>query len=143
MGTLWAVVACTEWEPAFWQDQLAQTDALLRLLTSDNLNGRLPVILAADLNAPPEAPKIKRMTDVLTDTWVEGKGEGNGITLSSDNPFAPLGARDQIDRRIDYILARMGSPEAGLEVTKVFIEEARMGGQPLSDHYAVVADLSF
>ena len=39
-------------------DHLAQTRALARLLVDPSLDGPLPVVLTADLNAAPETPQI-------------------------------------------------------------------------------------
>jgi endonuclease/exonuclease/phosphatase family metal-dependent hydrolase len=50
--------------------------------------------LVGDLNALPETPEIKTLTQELDDSWVE-VGVGDGFTYGSEHP----------DRRIDYVLA--------------------------------------
>jgi endonuclease/exonuclease/phosphatase family metal-dependent hydrolase len=141
-GPLHVVTTCVEWEPAFFDDHMAQTRALAALVADPALDGELPVLLAADLNAAPGTPQIQALTDVMVDTWVVGSGEGDGVTLSSKNPFAPMEAREQIDQRIDYILARPGRPGQRVSVDRAFVAQAPVDGLSPSDHYAVVADLS-
>ncbi len=97
-GPLHFVTSCVEWEPDFAADHLAQTRALAALLGDPALDGPLPVLLAADLNASPDSPEVRALTEVMVDTWVAGGGDPRGVTLSSKNPFAPIEARKQIDR---------------------------------------------
>ena len=142
VGHLHVIASCVEWEPEFAEDHLAQTRALAALLVDRALDGPLPVVLAADLNASPETPQIQALTDVLVDTWVAGGGEPHGVTLSSKNPFAPKEAWQQIDRRIDYVLARPGTAGKHVSVRRAFIADAPVDHLHPSDHYAVVADLT-
>lgn len=95
---------------AYADDHLAQTRALAALLLDPVLDGPLPVVLAADLNAPPDSPEMEALTEAMVDTRVAGGGDPTAVTLSTANPFAPREARRQIDRRIDYVLARPGPP---------------------------------
>jgi endonuclease/exonuclease/phosphatase family metal-dependent hydrolase len=141
-GPLHVMTACVEWEPELVEDHLAQTRTLAALLTDRSLDGGLPVLLAADLNAAPGTPQVRALTEALVDAWVAGGGEGDGITLSSENPHAPLKARQQIDRRIDYILVRPGRPGQQVSVERAFVAGAPVDGLAPSDHYAVVVDLS-
>ncbi len=140
-GPLFVVASCVEWEPEFADDQLAQTRALAALLCDPALDGPLPVILGADLNAGPGTAPVAVLTDVLVDTWVASGAADDGITLSSANPLAPLAAREQIDRRIDYVLARPGSSGRPVRVRRAAVVKEAVGGVPSSDHYAVVVDL--
>jgi endonuclease/exonuclease/phosphatase family metal-dependent hydrolase len=140
-GPLHVVSACVEWEPAFVADHLAQTRALAALVTDPALDGPLPVLLTADLNAGPETSQVRTLTDVMVDTWVAGRSDGDGVTLSSENPYAPMEADEQIDRRVDYILARPGHRQHGVSVERAFVAGRPDAGLPPSDHYAMVADL--
>jgi endonuclease/exonuclease/phosphatase family metal-dependent hydrolase len=140
-GPLHVMASCVEWEPDYADDQLAQTRALAELLADPALDGPLPVVLAADLNAPPDSPEVRALTDVMIDTWVAGGGNPAGVTLSSSNPFAPVAAWRQIDQRIDYVLARPGTAGRALAVKRAFCADAAVDGLHPSDHYAVVADL--
>jgi endonuclease/exonuclease/phosphatase family metal-dependent hydrolase len=140
-GPLYVTAPCVEWEPEYTDDQLAQTRALAKLLLDPALDGPLPVVLAADLNAPPGSPEVRALTDVMVDTWVAGGGDPLGVTLSSRNPFAPPEARRQIDRRVDYVLARPGTSGRAVVVERAFAVETPVDGLPPSDHYPVVVDL--
>ncbi len=84
---------------------------------------------------------MRALTDVMVDTWVAGGGDPDGVTLSSSNPFAPIEAGKQIDRRIDYVLARPGTEGRSVSVRQVFVAAAPVDDLPPCDHYAVVADL--
>jgi endonuclease/exonuclease/phosphatase family metal-dependent hydrolase len=141
-GPLHVMASCVEWEPEFADDHLAQTRALAALLLDPGLDGPLPVLLVADLNAPPDSPEVRALTDVMVDCWVAGRGDPAAVTLSTRNPFAPREARRQIDQRIDYVLARPGTAEQALSVEQAFIADAPVDGLPPSDHYAVIADLA-
>lgn len=142
-GPLHVLTSCVEWEPEFADDHLAQTQALADLLADPALDGPLPVLLAADLNASPETPQLRTLLDgPLVDTWLAGHGDPNAATLSSANPFAPHAAREQIDRRIDYVLARPGTAGQAVAVQRAFLAGAPVDRLPPSDHQAVVADLA-
>jgi endonuclease/exonuclease/phosphatase family metal-dependent hydrolase len=141
-GRLHAIVSCSEWEPEYLDDHLAQTEALARMATDPALDGPLPVLLMGDLNAAPDSPQMRPLCDVLVDTWVAGDGDPSAVTLSSAHPAAPLEATGQIDRRIDYILGRSGRKEGELRVDRVFLAGDPVNGLHPSDHFAVVADIA-
>jgi endonuclease/exonuclease/phosphatase family metal-dependent hydrolase len=141
-GPLRVIVACTEWEPAYAADQLAQSRALAALATAPRLDGDLPVLLVGDLNAAVGQAELAPLLEVMVDTWAAGGGDPGAVTLSSAVPEAPLEATKQIDRRIDHVLARAGRAGGTLTVRRAFLA----GDQPIegrypSDHFAVVADL--
>jgi endonuclease/exonuclease/phosphatase family metal-dependent hydrolase len=139
-----AAVACVGWEPAYADDQLAQVRTLACLLADPALDGPHPVLLTADLNAAPGSPAITALTDFMTDFMIDCWAAAGGpdvATLSRANPFAPEQARAQIDRRIDYVLARPGGPDRPLAVREAFAVDAPVDGVYLSDHATVVVDL--
>jgi endonuclease/exonuclease/phosphatase family metal-dependent hydrolase len=140
-GQLHVIVSCVEWEPAYADDHLAQTRALAQLVSAPALDGPLPVLLTADLNAPPHAIEVAALTAVMTDTWVAAGGAPDAVTLSSDNPYAPLEAERQIDRRIDYVLARPGAADRGVTATQAFTVHGPIDGVHPSDHAPVAVDL--
>jgi endonuclease/exonuclease/phosphatase family metal-dependent hydrolase len=141
-GPLHVVACCIDWELGYAAQRLAQTRALAALLTDPSRDGPLPVLLAADLNAPPEAPEVRALTDVMVDAWVAAGGAAaGGHTLSSDNPLAPRAAWWLMDRRIDYLMARPGTPAHPVVVERAFVRAGPQDGLDPSDHYAVVADL--
>ncbi|MEV4713965.1 endonuclease/exonuclease/phosphatase family protein [Micromonospora sp. NPDC049374] len=141
-GPLHVIVSCIEWEPAYAADQLAQSRALAALATDPRLDGQLPVLLLADLNAAVDQPELAPLLDVMVDTWTAGGGDPNAVTLSSAVPDAPLEASKQTDRRIDHILARPGRVDSTITVPRVFLAgDHPINGRYPSDHFAVVADL--
>jgi endonuclease/exonuclease/phosphatase family metal-dependent hydrolase len=140
-GPLHVVACCIDWELEFAEQRLAQTRALAGLLTDPSRDGPLPVLLTADLNAPPPTPEVRVLTDVMVDAWPAAGGAADGgHTLSSSNPLAPRAAWWLIDRRIDYVLARPGTPAHPVAVEQAFVLDDPQGGLHPSDHYAVVAD---
>jgi endonuclease/exonuclease/phosphatase family metal-dependent hydrolase len=141
-GPLHVVVSCLDWEPEPAAQPLDQTRALAALVTDPSRDGPLPVLLTADLNAPPTTPKIQVLTEVMVDAWVAANGAADpGHTMSSSNPLAPREAGPLIDQRIDYVLARPGAPAHPLVVSQAFLAGGPQDGRYPSDHYAVVADV--
>jgi endonuclease/exonuclease/phosphatase family metal-dependent hydrolase len=140
-GPLHMVVSCIDWERGFGARRIAQTRTLAGLLTEPYRDGPLPVVLTADLNAPPTTPEIRVLTDVMVDAWeVAGPAEDPGHTLSTENPLAPRAAW-QLDERIDYVLARPGKPGNPVVVERVSLVGHPYDGRHPSDHCGVVADL--
>ncbi len=90
----------------------------------------IPIVLTGDFNATPQEPAYAALTGTLADVW----------TAASDRsgPDATFhGFTGKAERRIDWVMTR------GFEVTRAWtIADARRGRYP-SDHYPVVADLSF
>jgi endonuclease/exonuclease/phosphatase family metal-dependent hydrolase len=141
-GPLRVIVTCTEWEPAYAADQLAQHRALAALASDSRLDGDLPVVLVADLNAAVDQPELAPLLDVMVDTWAAAGGDPHAVTLSSAVPEAPLEATKQMDRRIDHILARPGRGDAKLTVRQAFlVGDHPIDGRYPSDHFAAVADV--
>jgi endonuclease/exonuclease/phosphatase family metal-dependent hydrolase len=140
-GPLHVVATCIDWEREFAAQRLAQTRALAALLTDPSRAGPLPAFLTADLNAPPGTPEIRALTDVMVDAWVAAGGAADaGHTLSASNPLAPRAAWWLIDQRIDYVLARPGTPAHPVVVEQAFLAGDPHDGLHPSDHFAVVAD---
>ncbi|NED96531.1 hypothetical protein G1H11_14570 [Phytoactinopolyspora alkaliphila] len=142
LGPLPVVSTCLEWEPSLADDHLAQAQDLVELTDSltERSSGDLPLVLLGDLNAPPQSPGIKVLTDAMVDSW-SVSGDPEGVTLSSQNPFAPHEATEQIDRRIDYVLTRSASDRPPPRVRRAFLAGTVPAEHPPSDHYAVVADI--
>jgi endonuclease/exonuclease/phosphatase family metal-dependent hydrolase len=140
-GPLHVIVAGTEWEQRFAGDHLAQTRALAGLAGADELDGPMPVLLLADLNAAPDHPELAPLLDVMVDTWAAAGADPAAVTLDSRLPCAPH-APKQLDRRIDHVLARPGRLGLPLAVHGAFLAGDRpIGGVYPSDHYAVGVDL--
>ena len=142
LGLLHVIVACTEWEPSFRDDHLAQTSALAALMCDPALDGNLPVLLLGDLNARPGTPEVDAVASVAVDLWTAGGGAQDAVTLSSSTPHAPLEAVRQIDRRIDYVFARPGHPGGSLTASGSMLAGTEpINGTFPSDHFATVSDL--
>jgi endonuclease/exonuclease/phosphatase family metal-dependent hydrolase len=141
-GPLHVIVTCMEWQPQYSGDQLAQSRALVALATDSRLDGPLPVLLAGDLNAAVGQPGMAPLLDGMVDTWAAGGGDPAAVTLDSRLSFAPVEATEQIDRRIDHVLARAGRPGQTVAVHGAFLAGDRpINGVYPSDHYAVGIDL--
>lgn len=140
-GILHFMTACLDWDEDRREQRRHQARELLEVLTSPELVGAMPVVLAGDLNAPPHAGEIEPLTSAMTDCWAFDRTDP-GHTFDSDNPYVPDGDW-HTDSRIDYVLAHPGRPQGSLHV-----ESATLAGLPAqdqtvpSDHYAVVAELS-
>jgi len=141
-GPLRLLTTCIDWEREDAAQRLVQTRALARLLADPARDGPLPVLLTGDLNAPPTTPEIRTLTEVAVDAWVAAGGAAAaGHTLSAANPLAPRAAWWLLDQRIDYVLARPGTPDRPVVVERAFLAGEPRDGRYPSDHLAVVADL--
>jgi endonuclease/exonuclease/phosphatase family metal-dependent hydrolase len=139
-GPMHLVTACLEWEPAYNDDRIAQAQALA---TDPATDGPVPVIVCGDLNAAPDSPVLRPLRDALVDTWTAGGGDPAATTLRSDHPFAPVEADELLDQRIDHIFIRPGQPGLRITVESVALAGDAADGLDLSDHKAVVCDLSW
>jgi endonuclease/exonuclease/phosphatase family metal-dependent hydrolase len=91
----------------------------------------VPLILCGDLNAPPEAPLLRRLTaGGFVDALAAANPEANGATMPSQEPEA----------RLDYVLLREGCP-VGVRSVEVIGDEPDGDGFYGSDHLGVRADL--
>ncbi|GAB3404429.1 endonuclease/exonuclease/phosphatase family protein [Flindersiella endophytica] len=108
--------ACTHLQHNDNLEREQQAAAILDLL------GDRPrrTILVGDLNAVPEAPEIKTLTQELDDAWVE-IGDGDGLTHPSEAPT----------HRIDYVLGT-----GDLKAVSAKVSSVDPAG---SDHLPVVA----
>jgi endonuclease/exonuclease/phosphatase family metal-dependent hydrolase len=140
-GRLNAVVTAVEWEPSYADDHREQTRALADLLVDPALDGPMPVVLAADLNAGPDSLELQPLLKVMTDSWGVVGADPEAATLSRRNRLAPVEATKQIDRRIDYVLVRPGTPQRPVGFERAFTVDTPVNGLPPSDHYPVVVDL--
>jgi endonuclease/exonuclease/phosphatase family metal-dependent hydrolase len=141
-GPLHLVTTCIDWEREDAAQRLVQTRALAALLTDPARDGPLPAFLTGDLNAPPATPEIQALTGVLVDAWAAAAlRAGGGHTLRAANPLAPRAAWWLLDQRIDYVLARPGTPARPVVVERAFVAGDPVDGLHPSDHDAVVADV--
>ncbi|MGI5289003.1 endonuclease/exonuclease/phosphatase family protein [Nonomuraea polychroma] len=96
-------------------ERLEQVRAIQPLVAREE-----PVVLAGDLNARPDAPEIRALSETLTDAWPRA-GQGDGYTYPATGPNA----------RIDYVFT---SPDVRVESAAVVQSDA-------SDHLPLFADL--
>ena len=141
-GPLHVIVAGTEWETRYAGDHLAQCRALAAVATDLRLDGPLPVLLLADLNAAPDQPALAPLMDAMVDTWTAAGADPGAVTFDSTLPYAPADAPHLLDRRIDHVFARAGRPGLAMPVHRAFVAGDRpIDGVYPSDHYAVGVDL--
>ncbi|MER7243251.1 endonuclease/exonuclease/phosphatase family protein [Kribbella sp. NPDC000426] len=132
-SSLHFITSCLDWEQDHQQERLDQASSLSALVSELRAGGDA-VVLAGDLNAPPDHPELEPLLAVLDDCWQPRTS--NGTTYSSRNPY--LGNGEWLeDERIDYIMADGNLVPAGSRLAG-FHEDH---GRPPSDHYAVVVDV--
>ena len=86
-GPLHVIITCLEYEPAYNDDRIAQVETVAGLATDPDLDGSLPIIVAGDLNAAPNSPILRPLSDVLSDAWSAGGGDPAAVTLPSSHPL--------------------------------------------------------
>jgi endonuclease/exonuclease/phosphatase family metal-dependent hydrolase len=120
-GTPWRIFV-THLQNTDAAERLVQARAIVEIIGTP----ASPTVLMGDLNATPDCPEIRVLTDHLTDTWREAHPRRHGATYPSPFPA----------RRIDYILrsAHLETRSAG-RLTSV-------GARIASDHLPVLADLA-
>ncbi|TCC24732.1 endonuclease/exonuclease/phosphatase family protein [Kribbella speibonae] len=127
------ITSCLDWEENHEHERFAQAESLAALVSELRAGGD-EVVVAGDLNTPPDRPELKPLLEVLDDCWQPNGYDG--ATYSSRNPY--LGHGEWLeDHRIDYILANDRLPSRGSRL--VGLDEDH--GRPPSDHYAVVTDV--
>ncbi len=136
LGPLHVCSVSTEWSSTYADDHLAQTEALADLVTNPTLDGDLPVVIAGDLRAGPDADALRPLLRVTVDAWTLGGGQPDAATRC-----AVPGAPRQPQERVDYLLLRPGRPGAGVSVRDVALA-GRTDDEPApSNHLAVAADI--
>ena len=122
-----------------WQPEAANVRHLQAQEVTLRYGGMLPLIVAGDLNAPPEEAGIRHLSTHLQDAWTVA-GTGPGHTWSADNPLAAeeIARLDATPGRIDYVFAGPGFRVRSVRLTG----ERPVDGVWLSDHAGVVADLT-
>jgi len=151
VGTIFVAHHKPTWLPAGEADREKQAVGtareLIRLLDDESL----PLVLAGDFDAPPDAASIRFLTgrqslDGLSvryhDAWAVTHPDTPGHTFSPANALRSDRWRPRAAERIDYIMVRGGEHGAPLDVLRCELAFDRpVGGIWASDHVAVVADL--
>ncbi|MEJ2132124.1 MAG: endonuclease/exonuclease/phosphatase family protein [Gammaproteobacteria bacterium] len=124
-----------------------QVKEISELLRSRHVSGGFPAIVCGDFYARPESAEVRFMKGMqsidgastfFVDAF-EAAGDGDGATMSRDNPFAD----PPLDVRIDYIFVGRDRPNGAgrVEACEVVGRESVNGVYP-SDHYGVFATFS-
>lgn len=122
--------------------RLAQMVFLASELLARDASTEVPLLLAGDFNAQPDSLEIGFVREVLgfADAWVQKNGpyQVSDCTYCRDN-ILHLGGGDRV---IDYLFLR-SSQKVKLVVERAEFALQRFANRPLSDHYAVLAEISW
>ena len=148
-GALPFVTTHLEWRFDHGHVRQRQVLALTALIGDWRRDAPLPVVMAGDFNAEPEASEIRFLRGLASldgrstyfqDAWHLAGNGGRGITWSNQNPHAA--AMFEPDRRIDYVF--VGAPDhdgrGWIETARVVLDTPRDGVHP-SDHFGVLAEV--
>ncbi|MFB9235602.1 endonuclease/exonuclease/phosphatase family protein [Plantactinospora siamensis] len=154
-GRLLLVAPTTPWQPEAAAARERQAEQITEI--DQRHRGRLPTIVAGDLNARPGEAGIRRLCGSpalagsgagFQDAWAVA-GRGPGHTWSARNPTAAAEMRQTIGRpvrwRIDYVLVgRLPAPrpDGGPRIVAArLVGDRAVEGVWLSDHFGLLADL--
>jgi endonuclease/exonuclease/phosphatase family metal-dependent hydrolase len=145
-GELPVFVTHLTWEFERGADRIAQVREIVRHVPDGG-------VLLGDLNAAPDADEMRFLRGLATvegqsvyfaDAWIYAGDGTPGYTFSRENDYAR--AEREPSRRIDYIMVRGGPDEHGrgepVRASVAFATRSDDGVWP-SDHFGVVADISF
>jgi endonuclease/exonuclease/phosphatase family metal-dependent hydrolase len=139
-GELPVFVTHLSWEFERGADRIAQVREIVKHIPDGG-------VLLGDLNAEPDADEMRFLRGLATiegqsvyfaDAWVYAGDDTPGYTFSRENDYAR--AEREPSRRIDYIMVRgRGEP---VSASLAFTTPSADRVWP-SDHFGVVADISF
>jgi endonuclease/exonuclease/phosphatase family metal-dependent hydrolase len=141
------------WELGFERERELQAVAAARFI-DEALDGRdLPVVLAGDMDATPDAASIrfwrglqslKGSSVTYWDAWETAHPGDPGHTVTPRNPLMRDGEmRLERGRRIDHVFVRSAEHGPPLRVVSCELAFAEpVDGVWASDHFGVVADLA-
>ena len=151
IGTTFVAHHKPTWLPAGERERERQAVRAAREIDRLVDSERLPVVMAGDLDAPPEAASIRFLTgrqslDGMSvsyhDAWAVTHSSEPGHTFSPANGIRSDRWRPRAGERIDYIMVRGGEHGAPLDVVHCEVAfDHPVDGVWASDHFAVVADL--
>jgi endonuclease/exonuclease/phosphatase family metal-dependent hydrolase len=152
VGTIFVAHHKPTWIPVAEAERERQAARAARALDRLVEGEPLPLILAGDLDAPPEAASIRFLTGRQSldgfsvkyhDAWAVTHPNCPGATFAPENAIRSDRWRPRAGERIDYVMVRGGEHGAPLDIVRCEIAFDRpMGGIWASDHFAVVADLA-
>lgn len=134
------------WQPGFEKERELQSVAAARFIEDRRAGRELPIILAGDLDAAPDAASSRFWTGQQTleglqahyiDAWEATHPQQDGHTFTPRNPLVSREWTQETGRRIDYIFVR------GLEVRNSWLAfDEPMSGVWASDHFGVVVKIA-
>jgi endonuclease/exonuclease/phosphatase family metal-dependent hydrolase len=130
--------------------RLEQVDLLAEFILRHSDPARRPIVMLGDYNYEPDSPSYRRMMERLgiRDTHVEHVNRTPGLPdldrdgISSDPRRNANVPSSQPPKRIDYVFTRSDGPRVRVDRSRL-VFDAPVNGQFLSDHFGVMADLSF
>lgn len=139
--SLWVGTTHLAWQEVDEPTRVAQVKELLE--TTRSLRG--DILLSGDFNAAPESqvPKLIREAGFV-DLFAHRHPKETGITWDNRNPFIQSHSLRFPDRRIDYLF--LSQPALDRLVVKncgVVGDSPGADGLPPSDHYGVLAEITF
>lgn len=148
-GALPFITTHLEWRFDQGHVRERQVLVLARLVADWRRDAPLPVIMAGDFNAEPDATEMRFLRGLATldgrstyfqDAWHVGADGARGVTWDNRNPYAAT--MFEPDRRIDYVF--VGAPDhdglGRIEAARVVLDTPRDGVFP-SDHFGVLVDV--
>ncbi|GAA4606257.1 endonuclease/exonuclease/phosphatase family metal-dependent hydrolase [Actinoplanes octamycinicus] len=141
------------WQFGYAVERELQAVACARFI-DDQLAGRdRHVVLAGDLDDPPDSAGIRFLTGkqsldgvsvAYRDAWAAVHPDEPGHTFTPANPLVRAGEMPlELGRRIDYVMVRSGVHGPTLDVTDCRLAfDEPVDGVWASDHFALVADLA-
>ena len=138
------------WKPAAEAERERQAVTAAEHVERIAAEADRPVILAGDLDAPPEAASIRFLTGRQSlggrsvkyhDAWAVTHPDRPGHTYTPENGIRSDAWRPRSGERIDYVMVRGGSHGGQLDVVGCELAFDRaVDGVWASDHIGVVAD---
>ena len=153
VGPLLFVSHLPSWKPQLELERELQTLAAVRAVEELVAERPMHVVLAGDLDAEPEAASIRFLRGLQSlggisvcyrDAWATTHPEEPGDTFTTRNPLVleDSEVRQEVSRRIDYVLVRCDELGPTLEIAACDLALAEPVGEMwASDHFGVVADL--
>lgn len=100
--------------------------------TRDEAPGAVPLVLAGDFNAPPDAPELRLLADRFADAYATTHPDQVGVLVTTLNP-----ALGHTPRRIDYLFYERDAALTPLD-TRILFTTPAADSTWASDHFGVV-----
>lgn len=150
-GPLTIYSVALDWPPHASASRVHALGHLATIIHENQSTLKSPLVVAGDLNAPPDSDELRMLTGrtttavpkfVLFDAWETAPSHEDGNTWTNENPWAAPALLP--DRRIDYILTGWPQPGGIGSVTATTIAgDEPINGIVPSDHHAVAATIRY